>query len=62
MLSIFYQSTENEDAQIGWNSSIFVSYFYQDFIKQKYEGGSPQASRDYKISVKLVSCLSNEKG
>lgn len=58
MPSIFYQPPVNEESQIGGNSSIFVSYFYQGFLRQKYGGQSPQASRNHKISLKLVSCKS----
>lgn len=42
MLGIFHQSTDNEVAQIGWNSSIFVLHSYQGFIKQKCQGGVPR--------------------
>lgn len=38
---------------------ILLSGFYKTKV---WGGGSPQASRDYKISLKSVSCKSNKKG
>lgn len=61
MPSSFYQATVDEQAQFSWDSSLFVSDFYHGFKKIEIWKESPQASSNYKISLKLVSYKSNKK-
>lgn len=61
MPSNFYQATVDEQAKFSWDSSLFVSDFYHGFKKIEIWKESPQASSNYKISLKLVSCKSNKK-